>query len=110
MGAPSPVLIGSAPLAVLVTFSLPSGAITSQAQPEPNCVTPACLKSSLNLARPPRSLSIFAASAAGSLSPPPLGDITCQNRQWFQCWPAWFSTGRPSGPALPASATTCSSV
>ncbi len=29
--------------------------------------------------------------------PPPCGDIICQNRVWFQCWPALLNTGAMSG-------------
>ena len=29
--------------------------------------------------------------------PPPFGLMHCQNRMWFQCWPALLNTGAMSG-------------
>ena len=40
---------------------------------------------------------IFFSSVPGM--PPPFGDMFCQNRMWFQCWPALLNTGAMS--ALP---------
>ena len=69
----SPRAIGVSALAVFSIASFFSCVFqTSQAQPLPNWPTAAAAKSVLNLAMPPRSLSICALSAPAG-SPPPLG-------------------------------------
>jgi hypothetical protein len=61
--------------------SLPS-LTASQAQPEPNWVTPAWMKSSLNLSTLPSSSEILRSSAPG-IEPPPFGFIHCQKWMWL---------------------------
>src|SRR5258708_6180391 len=71
-------------LAVEPTASLPPLTV-SQAQPEPKRVAPALAKSSLNLAKPPSSASIAAASLP--LGAPPLpGPMMVQKKEWL-LWP-----------------------
>src|SRR5205823_9433590 len=81
---------------VRVIDSLPPLA-TSQAQPLPNWPTAAALKSSLNLARPPRSRSIAWATLPVGL-PPPCGFMQFQKKVWFHTCAALLKM-----PALEAS-------
>src|SRR5258708_10167800 len=86
MGA-APCTNGFSPLGVFITVILPS-LTASQHQPEPNCVTPAWMKSSFIFATEPRSATTFFSSAPGILSPPPFGFIHFQKCVWLKCWPA----------------------
>src|SRR5450631_2944503 len=65
---------------------------TSHAQPEPNCVRPACTKSALNLSQPPRPAIKSATGPAGG-APPPLGFMLSQKNVWFQTWAALLNSG-----------------
>src|SRR5690606_22043566 len=100
-----PVAMGVSAFGVLVTLSLPSLPSTSQAQPEPNCVSAAFLNCSLNCSTPPKSSLSLASSVPGT--PPPVGDNEFQKKLWFQCWPALLNTGVRSG--LPCESLTTSS-
>ena len=96
-----PSLSGVSWLALLSTTTFLSGVTLSHAQPLPKRVSAALVKASLNFSKPPRSLSIaLATSPLGS--PPPLGDMTVQNREWLAWPPPLLRTGpcRFSGSVL----------
>jgi hypothetical protein len=60
----------------------PEPSWTSQAQPEPNCPTPAASNFSLNSSKEPNAEEIASARAPLG-SPPPSGDIDGQNSEWL---------------------------
>ena len=64
-------VIGVSAFGVCSTLSLPPSS-TSQAQPLPNCVTAALARSSLNLAKSPKSDLIMSSSLPVGW-PPPFG-------------------------------------
>src|SRR3954468_14653995 len=75
--------------------------LINQAQPEPNRPTPAALNCSRNFAKSPKALRI-ALPRLPPGSPPALGDMICQNIEWFQCPPPLLRIAvRTASGALP---------
>jgi len=79
-------------LALLSTTTFLSGVTLSQAQPLPKRVSAALVKASLNFSKPPSCDSI-ALPTSPTGAPPPLGDITVQNRLWLAWPPPLLRTG-----------------
>ena len=66
----APWTSGLSPFAVFITSILPN-LTASQHQPDPNCVTPAWMKSSFIFATDPRSATICFSRLPGIRPPPP---------------------------------------
>src|SRR5436853_7400396 len=76
---------------VLVTLSSPLST-TSHDQPEPNRFTPASVSCFFSSSKLP-NVELIASPSSPLGAPPPLGESTVQNSEWFAWPPALLRTG-----------------
>ncbi|MNF01879.1 hypothetical protein D3C80_2009410 [compost metagenome] len=77
-----PCISGLSWLPLLSTTSVLAGVTLSHAQPLPKRVSAALVNASLNALKPP-NCSKMAWPTSPTGSPPPAGDMTCQNSEWL---------------------------
>lgn len=78
---PEPEASGVSAFGVLAMERPPAESDTSQAQPEPNCVTAAVLKSLENSSNEPKA-ELIASRSLPQGSPPPSGFMLSQKKVW----------------------------
>src|SRR5215212_10240653 len=106
-----PSIKGVSPLGVHSTVKEPSGAATSQVQPEPKTDPGADMADhcSCRFSKEPKLDSMeVARSPTGS--PPPLGFMICQNIVWLECCPPLFLTERRMSSGTEFKSATSSSI